>query len=441
MFHEIGVYYMKKKNRYEQKKTGRSGFWRGALAVLAVTALTWCSPFVSRADITGTVKVESANIRGSADSTSAAVGSVTRGKTVSIKSETTDASGARWYEVYVNANTTGYVRADLIDRDGTESLPTSGGGAQAGEATEVSQGEAQGETASGALAQAETAMDAQYAKVKVQSAKIRPEPSTNVKEVESVPNGTELIVSGQSNGASDGKVWYFVTFTGADGSSKTGFVRSDLVDLGDMVPVPEEQPAPEEQPVPEETQEPVSQDYEVAQKDGEWYLIDNLGGGYEYKLQPLLDAYSMQSDTADEDAKSLVRQRIVIVVLGVLTAALLIVVIIMGIKLRDAYYEDYEDDDEDDEEEDDDEEAEEVPVRRRRRAESDGGGREEERPVRRNMRDTDTVSRRAAREQQSANEQAEEVRVKPAPKRKAKNFLLDDDDFEFEFLNMDDKDL
>lgn len=37
-----------------------------------------------------------------------------------------------------------------------------------------------------------------------------------------------------------------------------------------------------------------------------------------------------------------------------------------------------------------------------------------------------------------------EEQEKPAPRkapRKSQNFLLDDDEFEFEFLNMDDKDL
>ena len=34
-----------------------------------------------------------------------------------------------------------------------------------------------------------------------------------------------------------------------------------------------------------------------------------------------------------------------------------------------------------------------------------------------------------------------EENIRPARARKAKNFLLDDDEFEFEFLNMDDKDL
>ena len=36
---------------------------------------------------------------------------------------------------------------------------------------------------------------------------------------------------------------------------------------------------------------------------------------------------------------------------------------------------------------------------------------------------------------------AERRPVKKAAPRKAQNFLLDDDEFEFEFLNMDDKDL
>ncbi|MDE6902439.1 MAG: SH3 domain-containing protein, partial [Lachnospiraceae bacterium] len=210
---------MKKNNRNERKMTG-GGFRRGALAVFAAAALTWCCPFVSLADASGTVKVESAIIRGSADTNSTPVGSVVKGKTVSIKSETTDASGTRWYEVYLSADSTGYVRADLIEREGSDPLPTSSGTMEASGQTESSQGDEQA-SSSGASAQAETAMEAQYAKVSVQVAKIRKEPSTNVGEVESLQNGAELIVSGQSNG-SDGKVWYFVTFTGADGSSKTG---------------------------------------------------------------------------------------------------------------------------------------------------------------------------------------------------------------------------
>lgn len=415
---------------------------RMAAVLFMAAVVSLCCPFVSLADSTGTVSVESAKIRGSADTDSNVVGSLARGAAVTIKEEVTDASGTLWYQIYVDANTTGYVRADLVNKEagsdsGTPQSPSDGGAESTGQQTD---------TASGASSAAETAMDAQYASVSVEAAKIRSAPSTNDSVVERLEKGAQVTVTGQSNGSSDGKVWYYVTFNGADGTPKTGYVRSDLVALGDMVPVPEEQPAPEEpaEPAPEET---FSQDYELVFKDGEWYLIDNISGGYEQKLQPLLEANQFQNDTMSEDAKKLVRQRIAIVVLGVLAAVLLVVIIIMAIKLRDAYYEDYEDEDEEDEEDededdgqldDDDDEDEEMPVRRRRRAREDDADGDQERPSRRSQ-EPEAASRRPVRTTDARQEQ--EQRTKPGTKRKAKNFLLDDDDFEFEFLNMDDKDL
>ena len=408
---------MRIKQNYEQKTTGRKHFLRGISAVIAA-AMLWGTPFVSLADSTGTVTVESAKIRASADTNSDAVGSITKGKSVSIKDEVKDASGTLWYQVYVDANTLGFVRADLIDKEGGSSstLNSAEGGTDGTAASDASAGSGQG-----ASAQAENAMDAQYATISVQVAKIRSGPSTNDNVVESLQSGTQVVVSGQSNGSSDGKTWYYVTFTGADSAEKTGYVRSDLVDLGDMVPLPEEEPAPE----PQET---VSQDYEVTFKDGAWYLINNVAG-YEQELQPLLDAGKQQSETAEADTKKLVKQRIAIVVLGVLAALLLIVVIIMAIKLRDAYYEDYEDDedDEDDEEEDDEEE--------------DTADEEEDMPIRRRGREAEAPPRRPVREREVRKEQDPSPRVRPAANRKSKNFLIDDDEFEFEFLNMDGKDL
>ena len=56
-----------------------------------------------------------------------------------------------------------------------------------------------------------------------------------------------------------------------------------------------------------------------------------------------------------------------------------------------------------------------------------------ERPSRRSMRDADDrPSRRASEDRQSAPAREE------APKRRARNFIGDDDDFEFEFLDLDD---
>lgn len=443
------------------------------LAVAGAMLALWCQPFVSRADFTGTVAVDYATIRENTDTSSTAIGSVARGKTITIKEEVQDASGAAWYRVYVDSNTLGYIRADLINRnDGGagEAAPDDGG-----------QNAAQNEAQSGA-AQAETAMEAQYAAVSQDAIKVRTGPSTRNSIVDRLVRDAQVIISGQSAG-SDGKTWYYVAFTGADGVEKTGFVRSDLVTLGDMVPVQEEE-VPEEPEVVPEPEETVSKDYEVSydqEEDGSyaWYLHDNVAG-YRQKLQPLLDATQVQDEDASADAKVLVRQRIVIVVLIFLVLALIVAVIVMGLKLRDVYYEDYEDDDEEQEEEvsskrrtregeresarrgqpgEEDAasarrgmrgEEEEPSARRRRRLE------ENEEPVKRRRSleaEEDTLERTARRksardarrsamrEVEYREDRASDGAVNAAPKRKAKNFLLDDDEFEFEFLNMDDKDL
>lgn len=430
---------MKMKNDKKHKTMRTKGLIRKAAAVFAMAVLSLSCPIVSLADSTGTVTVESAKIRANTDTSSEVVGSAVRGAKLTVREEVTDASGTLWYKVDVDANTTGYVRADLVEKEGGSDSGSEQSASASASGTETDGGS---QSASGASAQPETPMEAQYATVSVEAAKIRSAPSTNDSVVERLEKGAQMIVNGKSNGSSDGKEWYYVTLTGADGTQKTGFVRNDLVTLGDMVPVPEEQPAPEEQPTPE-PQETVSQDYEVVFKDGEWYLLDNLQG-YEQKLQPLLDAGQQQSDTADADAKSLVRQRIVIVALAVLAVILIVVVVIMAVKLRDAYYEDYEDDEEDEDDEDDEgdeeDEEDETPVRRRRRVEEGPAARAGERPVRA-ARDGEQTARRGVRETEGRREPSGESRPKPAPKRKPKNFLVDDDEFEFEFLNMDDKDL
>ncbi len=304
---------------------------------------------------------------------------------------------------------------------------------------------------------------------------MRPDPSTSNNPVESIPSGTQVVVSGKSEG-SDSKTWYYVTFTGSNGSEKTGYIRSDLLELGDMLPVeepPVEEPPAEEPPV-EEPQP--SNDYELGMEtdsEGEqvWYIYDHVNNKQQ-PLVPLLEASYNQMLGNTEDTDAIVKQRIVIVVLGVLLAALVITVIIMAFKLRDAYYEDYDEDEEDEDEEEEEEssgsrasrrerdreteerpsgrrasEGEERPARRREDGEERPARRredeEERRPRRREeaARGKSDRPERRRREGDYEREQGAQENARPAKARKAKNFLLDDDEFEFEFLNMDDKDL
>lgn len=436
---------MIRKNKHTVSRTRR--FLLGITTAVGIMSALWCGSFVSLADATATVKFN-AKIREKADTNSTVVGSASQGKTVTLKSEVADASGTAWYEVYIESGTTGYIRADLVEKNNDGDVPK----VAAGSTDNQSDADAAASSgAPGATVQAENAMDAQYATVSV-NCKVRSAPSTNDTVVENLAVGAQVVVSGQSGGSSDNKTWYYVTFTGANGSEKSGFIRSDLLSLGDMVPMPEEAP-PEEPEMPVEPEAPVyNSDYELSYRDAEgaWYLIDYATGG-EYPLSQLLNAVQNQSSEVSEDAKALVKQRIAIVVLIVLAVVLIIAVVIMAVKLRDAYYEDYEDDEEDEDEDEDDEdeeeeeevapsrrrrrveEAEETPSRSRRRVEE-----EEETPSRRRRRaeEEETPSRRRRRMEE---EEAPKPAANTAAKRKAKNFLLDDEEFEFEFLNMDDK--
>lgn len=441
------------------------------IVLAAAVLLLWGDPFVSRAEPKGVVIPKSVNIRKTPEQGSEVIGSSTAGKEIDIRGQV-ESDGITWYQVYIDANTLGYVRADMIEKKGDETIPT----VTVSEGNDAEQpadgaGEDGGETPSqttasegGAKVEAQETMDLQYAATNVQ-AKVRPDPSTSNPHVDSLTPGTQVVVSGKSVG-SDSKTWYYVTFTGSNGSERTGYIRSDLLDLGEMLPVEnpsEEEPAEE----PSEPSEPqVRNDYELKiETDSEgvatWILYDNIKGEKQ-ALLPLLESNSSQSADNEKEAGALVKQRIAIVVLAVLLVLLVIVTVVLAFKLHDAYYE----------EDDDDEEDERKTARResaerdeRRAARRENAGREqdagrrtagnEEKSARRRTADTEGAPRRREdlnrgtdrqqnrhREREvSYEEDAAAEAARPASRRKTKNFLLDDDEFEFEFLNMDDKDL
>lgn len=437
----------------------------------AALLLLWGNSIVSRADAKGVVIPNSVNIRKMPELGSEVIGSSKAGKEIDIRGQV-ESGGIHWYQVYISADTMGYVRADMIEKKGDGTIPTvtvSAGNDESQSAMQPADGD--GENGQGTLDQptpsgggaevaAQEAMDLQYAATNVQ-AKVRPDPSTSNPQIDSLTPGTQVVVSGKSQG-SDSKTWYYVTFTGSNGSERTGYIRSDLLDLGEMLPVeaPPEEAPPE---VPEEPSEPVRNDYELKiETDSEgvatWYLYNNIKGEKE-ELLPLLESMSSQSVDDEKGMKAIVKQRIVIVVLSVLLAILAVVVIILAFKLRDTYYED----DEDEEEErrsarrEDAERDERRTARRENAGKAQGAGRrtaaDEERAARRRTAAGEGESRRregkggsgdrqeGRRREREVSYQEDAAAVSPAPRHKAKNFLLDDDEFEFEFLNMDDKDL
>ena len=451
-------------------KHNKNSIMRGVLTAACAMLFFVSQKSVCFAEATATVKAPTAYIRTTPDKNSEPVGSTSSGKTITIIGQTTDASGYVWYEVHVEDNKTGYIRSDLVDVDSSSgTIPTSSSAPAQSSEQPVS-------TASGAEIPPETGMDAQYATIKVQSGIVRSAAGKNNSKVDSLPQNTQVIVTGQTEGSD--MTWYYITFTGTNGEEKTGYVRSDVITLGEMVPVEEpQQEEPQEQPEVQDTQPEVSvhQDYEVK------YELDENSGEYVWKLydytqrteyayarnvKDVLAAISAKDANSELDAKTISKQRIVIIVLIAVIIILAVVMTIMIFKLRDAYYEEYEDDEDEEEEEEQDRrrkerrrEAEETKRNEGRSSSGKNDGRSERRrereeredPVRRKssqMREerqpaprkksTETDRRMPEREVSYEEEAAEPV--KSAPKKKAKNFMIDDDDFEFEFLNMKNKD-
>ena len=298
------------------------------------------------------------------------------------------------------------------------------------------------------------------------SVNIRSEASTSASLAGKATSGQELTVTGETQG-SDGKTWYAVTF-----DNVSGYIRSDLVEA--HVSEATAEPAVDEtQETEEPEEEPIvdnSADYSVAFEDdgsgsSAWYLHDNTMGT-RYQVSDLLNAEETNKNnqaTIDQTAKSM---RFVVILMAFVIVVLIIVVTILIIKVRSTYedYDDYDDDEEDDEDDEDDdededeEEEEERPRRFGRKKparyveedddeeddEDEDEEEEEERPRRRPGKKAPVkkpVRRPRVDEYEDEDEDEEEEEERPRRKKgkskdwQSKNFL-DDDDIEFEFLDL-----
>ena len=298
------------------------------------------------------------------------------------------------------------------------------------------------------------------------SVNIRSEASTSASVAGKATSGQELTVTGETQG-SDGKTWYAVTF-----DNVSGYIRSDLVEA--HVSEATAEPAVDEtQETEEPEEEPIvdnSADYSVAFEDdgsgsSAWYLHDNTMGT-RYQVSDLLNAEETNKNnqaTIDQTAKSM---RFVVILMAFVIVVLIIVVTILIIKVRSTYedYDDYDDDEEDeedDEDDDEDEEEEEEEERPRRFGrkkparyveedddedddEDEDEDEEEERPRRRPAKKAPVkkpVRRSRVDEYEDEDEDEEEEEERPRRKKgkskdwQSRNFL-DDDDLEFEFLDL-----
>ena len=400
---------------------------RGMLGVAAFIMVVSLQTFTSLA-ASGKVVAETAKIRSEASTSSSVVGSTVKGKTIDIVGAVKDSSGTVWYKVPNGNNTYGYIRSDLVETSDdikVEAAPA---------ATTAAATEKPADTVP-------TSIGEQAATVAVESAKIRSGASTSHDPVASLSKGESITLIGEATDSA-GKKWYQIRFT-KNGSSKEGYIRSDLITMGassdgaantdgsqtdgtdtadadgseeasadgESTEIPEETDT--EEPQEETPAEPEHNDYEVVYNDETYWLYDNVNGTM-MSVTNLLDVVNQTGADNEALQKQVTTEKIIIIVMAVIMVILIAAVTILIFKLKDAYYyEDYED-----EEDELQEEEPEPPVRKKKKQ----------------SRDLDY-------EEEADLTAAEEKRPVKKTSRKAQNFLVDDDEFEFEFLNMDDKDL
>ncbi|MCM1126092.1 MAG: SH3 domain-containing protein [Lachnospiraceae bacterium] len=442
-------------------RTGREkfGVFRGFAACALAAGIFWMTAVTALA-AEGEITAATAKIRAQASTDSEVVGSTVKGKKVDLIESVKDGAGMTWYKVPVAGGGYGYIRGDLVSTSDTVPEGTAAQAAQP--AAPASQPAETVPTAIGeqaAVIQCET------------NAKIRSGASTSHSVVTSLPNGTAITLIGEASDSAGNK-WYQLT---CNYNNKTieGYVRSDLIAIGAQAggdssegeggEAPAEGENPEggegenpeggeqnpEEGEPEPVQDDSHNDYEVRwsqnqdNEDYDYFLYDNTTGT-RMRLSEVLNAATSSSEYTQKLQSQVDKNKIIIIVLAAVIILLFVIITIMIFKIRSLYYDDY-----DDEEEEEEEEPEPVPVKKkvRRRVEE-----EEEEPVpvkkKKPVPKEGTSGKNPERQARPRREAEPEVRAaerregtkKPAA-RKSQNFLVDDDEFEFEFLNMDDKDL
>ena len=444
---------------------------------------------------TGTVISDNVKVRSDASTTAKQVSSLKNGDVVDIVDEATDSSGYVWYKIYVNKSEFGYVRSDLVNKKGgSSSNTTATATASTDSAASLPETQATATEQRNATALADSVNVRKGAGTAYESVGKVSKGGSLV--ITGEANGTDGKTWYQVS-FGDGQTGFVRSDLVAVSDTPVEAVENPEGENpeGENAEGGEGENAEGQESTPDTTtgDGAYSLMYSTDEEgNGVWYLYDNFGG-YRVKVKELIEA-AQSADAVNTLRKSVSTYKKIAIALGILAAILVAGVVVLALKLRDSLY--YEDDEE--EEYDrystkrpsrdenprnartSDNERPERPFRRntdadvprrdvdgerptrrnaeertvrptRRNPEDEYEKRpvrrpsEDERPSRREHDDVD-VERpargqlREAEERQARRQEARRDDERAAaPKRKARNFVGDEDDFEFEFLDLDDE--
>ncbi len=302
------------KNKVSVMRNVLAGFF--CMAALFVLA-----PAMDVLAAEGTISASSANIRSSADTGSTVVASLLHNNKITILDEVTGTDGKVWYKIQVDADTIGYVRSDLVKKSGASNdNGNAGTDTNTGSVSVSTEGVNVVEPVSGSTNQG--------------NVRVRSDASTSSDVVKTINDDVVFTVTGtKENGSA---TWYLVNFL-VNGSEVKGYIRSDLVTLEGELTAPTETPeAPVETPAEGEGETPSNDApaYEVAAAGETWYLIDNVGGK-KYPIAKMMEQWEDNATRLSVAQKKVSQQKGTIIILVILLAIILMGIAFMVFKIKD----------------------------------------------------------------------------------------------------------
>ena len=235
---------------------------------------------------TGEVTGSSVKVRKEASTTSDMVASVKAGDDLDVVDSVTGADGKVWYKIIVKTDEYGYIRSDFVTLASGEQAPSTS-------------------TTTTTTTTDVTPMTEQKGHTSTNNVKVRKQATTNSDEVDRLNQDQIFTISGSAEGT-DGKTWYYVSYIDG-GASKQGFIRSDLVKIMETEEEPEDN-QDEVINVEEEEDKPnipaPTTNYEAVYTTDEngnyvWYLYDRTLG-QRYKIDQFLNAAKDKQAEVDE---------------------------------------------------------------------------------------------------------------------------------------------
>lgn len=287
---------------------------------------------------TGSVTGSSVKVRESASTNADVVASVKAGDVVDVTDEVSAADGSVWYKIVVKANEYGYIRSDFV---------TLSNSSQSTNQTTTNQTTTQNTTTQNTTTQVEpsvvTPMEAQNGHTNTSNVKVRQQASTSSSELDRINEDVVFSITGSATG-SDNKVWYQVTYID-NGKSITGFIRSDLVEIM-AEEIQEEETEQIEEIVDEDVTEDIdsnvpapSVEYEAVYTTDEtgayiWYLYDRTAG-QRYKIEQLLQVGTDTQTELEELSSANFGLKIGLIVTICILLMGIVAVVFYFLKMRD----------------------------------------------------------------------------------------------------------